>query len=418
MTHPAVGERSTPDLSQSQRRPERARAARGRPAALEMRCAWRDGWRGPLQHPPRAQGLERPVRLHQVEAALAHHRLPTLYRGAPHPGGGDRRRPTESAFVGSLAFGQVPDQSVGMDFLRRRSRRKGSQSDGLATLDQVAQNVSTLLASGSTGAAWESALNELVPAARAHLDRYRSMTATVPNTLWTCSDSAVEISALDVAAPLRLRATRFAMFAEATPGQQELVRPSNEMLEGSLQALLGLKKRVEPLENLLAERKLQMIDTMTWPYLRSSKELFKGAAELMSMLYRAHDQGLRLLAIALGLMALDLEPFIPPHDLDGRLAAQETRFWAGLLLCAVEPVNYEGADDYLRQGITCIIDLDQPGVAVDSRSLAPALNALKLLLLAAGHLSPLATLEMAFDGLEQIKQFTLEMLPVRAPKPS
>lgn len=137
------------------------------------------------------------------------------------------------------------------------------------------------------------------------------MTATVPNTLWACSDSAVETSALDVAAPLRLRATRFAMFAEATPGQQELVRPSNEMLMGSLQAVVDLKERRKPLEELSAERKLQMIQTMTWPYLRSSKELFKGAADLMSMLYRSTDQGHRLLAIALGGMALDLEPFTP-----------------------------------------------------------------------------------------------------------
>lgn len=37
------------------------------------------------------------------------------------------------------------------------------------------------------------------------------------------------------------------------------------------------------------------------------------------------------------------------------------------------------------------------------------MNALKFLLFSAGHLSPLATLEMAFDGLEQIEQFTLEI---------
>ena len=127
------------------------------------------------------------------------------------------------------------------------------------------------------------------------------------------------------------------------------------------------------------------------------------------MLYRSQDQGPRLLAIALGLMALKLEPFIPPDDLDGRLAAQETRFWVGVLMCVVEPVQYEKADDDLRHGITCIIELDRPGGAVDSRSLAPALNALKFLLFAAGHFSPLATLEMAFDGLKQIEQFTLEI---------
>lgn len=290
-----------------------------------------------------------------------------------------------------------------------RARRKENQNDGLAALDQIAQQVSTLLASGSTGPACESALNELVPAARDHVDRHRSMTATVPNTLWACGESAVAVSALDLAAPLRLRAARFAMFAEATLGQRELVIPAHQMLLASLQAIADLEKSLKPLGELSAERKLQMIDSMTWPYLRSSKELFKGAADLMSMLHRSSEQGLWLLAIALGGMALDLEQFIPPQDLDGRLAAQETRFWVGILLCVVEPVQYDKADDHLRQGLTKIVELDQPGTVVDSSSLAPALNALKFLSFAAGHLSPLTTLEMAFDGLEQIEQFTLEI---------
>lgn len=289
-----------------------------------------------------------------------------------------------------------------------RGRRQSGQMDGLAALDRIAQDVSSLLASGSTAAACEAALNELVPAAQTHVGQHRSMTATVPNTLCACAESVVA-DQLDVTAPLMLRATRFAMFAEATPGQQDLVVPVGKMLEFSLSVLVALGEQVKPLREIPAERKLQMIEDGSWPYLRWSKELFKGAADLMSMLQRTNGRGLYLLATALGGMALDLEPFIPPHDLDGRLAAQEARFWTGVLLCLVEPVQYETADDHLHQGLTRIIELDRPGVAVGSSSLAPALDALKMLLFAAGHLSPLATLEMAFDGLVELEQFTLEI---------
>lgn len=299
-------------------------------------------------------------------------------------------------------------QSVRMDFMGR-ARRRTNEKAALAALHRVAQDVSALLASGSTGAACESALSKLVPSARDHLDQHRSMTASVPNTLWACGDAAVSTGVLDLAAPLWLGAARCAIFAEAEAGQRELVRSSHEMRLGSLQAVASLQTQVKPLNELDAERKLQMISTMTWPYLRSSKEMFKGTADLMVMLYRSDDQGLRLLAIALGSMALDLEPFIPPQDLDGRLAAQETRFWLGILMCVTEPVRHEQVDEELRQGVTRIIELDQPGVVVDGGSLARALNVLKFLLFAAGHLSALMTLEMAFDGLDQIEQVTLEM---------
>jgi hypothetical protein len=258
-------------------------------------------------------------------------------------------------------------------------------------------------------AAYESALSKLIPAARDHLDQHRSMTASVPNTLWACGDAAVSGGLLDLAGPLRLGAARCAIVAEGRSGRQELVRSSHEMTLGSLQVVLGLEKQMEPLNALDAERKIQMINTMTWPYLRSSKEMFRCTADLMSMFYRSNDQGLRLLAIALGAGALDLEPFIRPHDLDGRLAAQETRFWLGIVLCVTEPVQYENVDEKVRQGITRIVEMDQPGVVVDGGSLARALNVLKFLLYAAGHLSPLMTLEMAFDGLDQIEQLTLEM---------
>jgi hypothetical protein len=52
--------------------------------------------------------------------------------------------------------------------------------------------------------------------------------------------------------------------------------------------------------------------------------------------------------MALAGAVLDLEPFIIPGDLDARLAAQEVRLWLGVLLCTVDPVQYETADDHLR----------------------------------------------------------------------
>jgi hypothetical protein len=64
--------------------------------------------------------------------------------------------------------------------------------------------VSELLASGSTDAACESALSKLVPAARDHLDQHRSMTPSVPNTLWACGNAAFSTGLLDLAAPLCL----------------------------------------------------------------------------------------------------------------------------------------------------------------------------------------------------------------------
>lgn len=307
-----------------------------------------------------------------------------------------------------LVVGPVVVESVGMNFMGR-ARGQTDERSALADLRGLAHDVDVLLASGSMGAAYESALGKLIPAARDHLDQHRSMTASVPNTLWACGDAAVSAGLLDLAAPLWLGAARCAIFTGVGTGRQELVHSRHEMTLGSLQPVLDLDKQMKPLTELDAERKIQMVNARTWPYLRSSKEMFRGAADLMSMLYRSKDQTLRLLAIALGGGALGLEPFIDPRDLDGRLAAQETRFWLGIVLCVTEPVQYENVDDKVRQGIARIIEMDQPGVIVGGRSLARALNVLKFLLFSAGHLSPLMTLEMAFDGLDQIEQLTLEV---------
>ncbi|OAA24577.1 hypothetical protein UG55_102999 [Frankia sp. EI5c] len=295
-----------------------------------------------------------------------------------------------------------------MDFMGR-ARRQTDEKSALAALRGGAQEVSELLATGLTGAACESALSGLVPAARDHLDQHRSMTASVPNALWACGEAAFSRGALDLAAPLLLGAARCALFTEGGAGQGELVHSSHRMTLASLQAVLDLAKQRKTLNELPAERKLELINSMNWPYLRSPTEMFKGVADLISMFYRTNDQSFRLMAIALGTGALDLEPFIPPQDLDGRLAAQETRFWLGIVMSASELVPYESVDEQLRQGLSRIAEMDQPGVVLDGGSLARALNALKFLLFTTGNLSPLISLEMAFDGLDGIEQLTLEV---------
>ena len=290
-----------------------------------------------------------------------------------------------------------------------RARKRTDEKAALAALDRVAQGVSELLASGLPEEACELALNRLVPAARDHLDQHRSMTASVPNTLWSCGDAAVSAEVLDVTAPLWLGAARCAIFVEGGGSRRELVCSAHEMTIGALRVVLTLAEEMKPLNDLDAETKLQMIGTMSWPYLWSPKETFRGTAELISMFYRLDEQGPRLLAVGLGAGALDLEPFVPPQDLDGRLAAQETRFWLATVMSGTEPIQYARVDEVLRLGIRRIIEMDRPGVAVDGASLARSLNVLKFLLFATGNISPLVTLEMAFDGLDEIEQLKLDL---------
>jgi hypothetical protein len=293
-----------------------------------------------------------------------------------------------------------------MGFMRRLGRKQNRDTD-LANLDRTAADISAQLAARDTGTACELALNRLVPNAIDCFERYTTTTAAVPEVLWACGDAAVNSDALDLAIPLRLRATQFAIFYDAANRQQNY--PSNQMLLHAIQACADLKERLKPLVEAPAERRLQMIADSTWPYLGRATDLYRAVADMMSILERPNAQGLRLLAIALGGMALALESFVPPQAISGRIAAQEARFRTGLLLCVTEPVNYENVDSHLRQGIARIIEVEAQVGAVDADSLAPALNALKALLFSAGHFSPLATLEMGFEGLEQFEQFTLDI---------
>jgi hypothetical protein len=295
-----------------------------------------------------------------------------------------------------------------MRFMRRSGRKQNRDVDP-ATLDRTAADISTQLATRDTGTVCERALSELVPMAIDCFARHRSTTASVPDVLWACGDAAVKNDLLDVAIPLRLRATQFATYYDAASGEESSRYPSNQMLQHALLACIELKDRLEPLGETSADRKLQMIADLTWPYLRSSTELYRAVADMMSLLQRLNEQGLRLLAIALGGMALDVESFIPPQAVSGRMAAQEARFGVGILLCQTEPIRYDNADKHLRQGVTRIIELEGQAGAVDATSLTPALNALKALLFVAGHYSPLTTLEMGFEGLEQFDEFTLDI---------
>ncbi|MBX6388446.1 MAG: hypothetical protein IRZ08_05505 [Frankia sp.] len=278
----------------------------------------------------------------------------------------------------------------------------------LAVLEDLAVRVSERLASGLRDSACTLALNELVPAARNYVDRHRSMTPTVPNALFSSGGTAFAADELDLATPLLLTAARCAVFVEGRSSGQ-LVLPSNEMFIGALNVVLSLSKELKPLTELDAAGKLRLINSARWPYLRSATETFLGTAEMLSMLYGSGEQGFRLIAVALGMGALDLEPFIRPGDREGELAAQETRFWHATVMSATEPVQYDKVDAALREGITRIIEMDGPRATVDGGSLARALNALKFALFATGNFSPLASLEMSFDGLAQFEQLNLEL---------
>jgi hypothetical protein len=293
-----------------------------------------------------------------------------------------------------------------MGFMRRIGWKQNKDTD-LATLDRAAADICAQLAARDAGTVGERALSRLVPIAIDCFERHRTTTAAVPDTLWACGDAAVESDLLDLAIPLRLRATQFAIFHDATDRRQNY--PSNQMLLHAIQACVDLKERLEPLAAAPAERKLHMIAALTWPYLGPATELYRAVADMMSVLQRLDEQGPRLLAIALGGMTLDLESFVPPHDISGRIAAQEARFMTGVLLCNTEPVNYDNADEHLRQGIARLIEVEEQAGAVDATALTRALNTLKALLFSAGHFSPLATLEMGFEGLEQFEQFSLDI---------
>ncbi|WP_147257949.1 hypothetical protein [Pseudonocardia hierapolitana] len=290
----------------------------------------------------------------------------------------------------------------------RKARRQPSRHTELAELDQIAQQVSGRLSSGAPGTALDLARRELVPFALDCLARHDATVAAAPNVLWTCGEAALGGEQLDLTVHFWMRALQLAIVHDATE-QPATPFPANDMLLRIFEAGKKQSDRLKPLADAPADRKIQMISELTWPYLRFATELHTSAADLMALLQRIDNTGVRLVALALADVTLDSEQFIPPHAVEGRLAAQETRFRLGVLLCEVEPRNYENADLHLRTGLTRLVEMERGSGAVDADRLTRALNALKHLLAGGGHFSPLLTLEMAFDGLQQFDNFTLEI---------
>jgi len=278
----------------------------------------------------------------------------------------------------------------------------------LAALDRAADDVADQLADGAGAVAGESALRHLVPMACSCRTRHAATTASVPDVLWACGDAAVGDDALELGAALQLRAALFAVVHDSLELPGEPPFPSNQMLLQAIHTTLNLAERLRPVAATPAERRLEMINDLTWPYLRSAVDLFRAVIDVVALLQRG-EEGVRLLAIALAGATLDLEPFVPPQAISGRIAVQEVRFWTGVLLSSTQPVQYENADKHIRQGICRIAELDRQAGAVDATALKPALDALKLSLFAAGHFSTLVTLEMGFDGLARYEQIEIDV---------